>query len=295
MPAVSAPRVTTPPPRTSATYRAVTLPLRVQPSAVAPSDTSDLRDLVTQHAQLVDAGADHFALLGVTREEPPDRVRAAYFALARRLHPDRISAARLDDLRPVAQRVFAQVNAAFSTLSDPGRRAAYVSTLAAGGAAAVARAQDAADERASRIVLAEEQFRAGEAALRRNQLEAAVAAFKQAVELNPAECEHHALLAWTTFCLASDKPAAAKAARGALRRASEMSDKNPLPHLYLGKVARTVGDDEAAARHFRDCLTAMPGHVDATTELRVIEARLGTGGGKPRETGSKGLLGLLKR
>lgn len=265
-------------------------------AAAAAADIALIRALVRERTALLEAGADHFALLGVTEQTSPDKIRAAYFEVARQLHPDRIVATGLEDIRAEAQRLFARINAAFGILSHPKKRGEYLATLRAGGEAVVRRKQEEAEVLAARLVAAEDHFRGGEMALRRSHYEAAIAEFKQAVELNPEEAEHHALLAWAQWCAAPDKTAAAKPARAALDKAAALSPKNPVPHLLLGKIARALGDDEVAAKHLRRCLEVSPGHAEAGSELRIIEARLGSkpAPDDPKKPGG-GLFSRLKR
>ena len=286
-------KASTPPsgrtPRSSATPR----PRQV----AAAADIALIRALVQERTALLDQGADHFALLGVTEQTSPDKIRAAYFEVARQLHPDRIIATGLEDIRAEAQRLFARINAAFGILSHPKKRGEYLATMRAGGEAVVRRRQEEAEALAARLLAAEDHFRGGEMALRRNHYDAAIAEFKLAVELNPEEAEHHALLAWATWCAAPDKTAAAKPARAALDKASQLSGKNPVPHLLLGKIARALGEDETALRHLKRTLGLSPGHAEAGSELRIVEARLGNKPSPPDEPKKPGggLFSRLKR
>jgi curved DNA-binding protein CbpA len=68
---------------------------------------------------------DPYAVLKVSQDASQDALLAAYRALARRLHPD-----LSDD--PSASAQMAQLNAAWETLGDPVRRAAYDRTHVAG-------------------------------------------------------------------------------------------------------------------------------------------------------------------
>ena len=68
---------------------------------------------------------DPYAILQVSQDADQDVLQAAYRALARRLHPD-----HSDD--PTAGAQMAQLNAAWETLGDPERRAAYDRTHLAG-------------------------------------------------------------------------------------------------------------------------------------------------------------------
>jgi tetratricopeptide (TPR) repeat protein len=251
----------------------------------------DVKALIAQRLKLLDHGADHFKLLGVSETVSPDALRRAYFALARQLHPDRLAALGISDDGKHAQRLFAQINSGFAILSDQARRTQYVDVLRRGGEAAVRAEQARAEQLARRILEAEEAFRRGELALRRDQPQAAVAEIELAIQCNPDEADYHALLAWSQFCAAPDKMAVASTTRSLLDRAIERSPRSVAARFYLGRVERMLGRDPEALRHFRDVLAAVPGHAEAAAELRVLEARLG-GGDKPS---GGGLFGRSKR
>ena len=68
---------------------------------------------------------DPYAILQVSQDADQDVLQAAYRARARRLHPD-----HSDD--PTAGAQMAQLNAAWETLGDPERRAAYDKSHLAG-------------------------------------------------------------------------------------------------------------------------------------------------------------------
>jgi tetratricopeptide (TPR) repeat protein len=223
---------------------------------------------------LLDKRADHFTLLGLSSSASPDDIRKTYFDLARKLHPDRLSAIGVVDDARNAQRLMAQINAAFAVLNDPKKRSEYASMLSRGGEAVV-RAQEAqADEMAMKIMRAEECFRMGEMALRRDQLAQAISAFQEAVTLQPNEPEYQALLAWAGFAAAPDKNAIAAATRKALMKAAEKNDKSPTARFYLGRVERMLGKEQEALGHFREVLRIKPSHSEAASEARVLEQRL---------------------
>ena len=66
----------------------------------------------------------HYAELGVPATASPAEIRAAYVALARRHHPDRMGTSP-EGVRAEAAARMARVNAAWTVLSDPHRRAVY--------------------------------------------------------------------------------------------------------------------------------------------------------------------------
>ena len=67
---------------------------------------------------------EHYEELGVHPSASDAEIRSSYLALARRFHPDRLVGARPDE-RAVAAVRMARINAAWSVLSDHGRRAQY--------------------------------------------------------------------------------------------------------------------------------------------------------------------------
>jgi tetratricopeptide (TPR) repeat protein len=255
-------------------------PQNRQIAQVDTPQSHGVKALIAQRLKLLDQGADHFQLLGVAEDVPSDALRKAYFALARKLHPDRLAALGISDDGRHAQRLFAQINAGFAILSDQARRARYVDVLRRGGEAAIRAEQTRAEDLARRILEAEEAFRRGELAMRRDQPQAAVVELERAVQLNPDEADYHATLAWAKFCAAPDRPSAAGMTRTALDRAIQRSPRSINARFYLGRVERMLGRDQDALRHFRDVLAASPGHTEAAAEIRALEARL-TGGDKP--------------
>jgi curved DNA-binding protein CbpA len=252
--------------------------------------TEDVKALIAQRLKLLEHGADHFKLLGVSETVSPDALRKAYFALARRLHPDRLAALGIADDGKHAQRLFAQINSGFAVLSDQARRAQYVDILRRGGEAAVRAEQARTEEMARRILEAEEAFRRAELALKRDQPKAAVVELELAIARNPDEADYHALLAWAQFCAAPDKTAIAAMTRTLLDRAIQRSPSAVAARFYLGRVERMLGRDQEALRHFRDVVAAQPGHADAAAELRVLESRL-----KGDDRPGGGLFGRSKR
>ncbi|HTJ41978.1 MAG TPA: J domain-containing protein [Kofleriaceae bacterium] len=264
------------------------------PNTTARAGADAVRSLVAERLQLLERGADHFALLGVDPDAQPEDVRDAYFALARQLHPDRLAAIGVSDERREAQRLFAVINNAFAVLSNPKKRTEYLGLLREGGAAVAAAKQDQAEELASKIFAAEDHFRKGEMALRRDQLDAAHIQFQEAVRLNPNEGEHHALLAWTTYATAPDKAKVRIDVKKRLEEAIKQAPRSPTPFLYLGRIARIEGHDQEAIQHFEKVMKMMPGHSEAASELRVLESRRAAKPTKPPEE-KKGLFGFIKK
>lgn len=249
--------------------------------------TADVAQLIEQRLTILNSKGDHFALLGLPREATAVQIREAYFSIARQLHPDRLSALGIPDDQRRAQRLFAEVNNAFATLSDPTRRDQYIDILNRGGEAAIKADQQKAEEMAMRILESEEAYRRGEMALRRDSLATAIRELERAIQLNPDEPDYHATLAWAKFASAADKMAVATATRASLEQAIRKSPRAITGRFFLGRVERMLGKDQKALELFQEVLRMQPNHADATAEVRVLEARLGSDKG--------GLFGRLKR
>jgi hypothetical protein len=235
---------------------------------------TEIEQLLASKIPMLDAGVDHFTLLGLSMDASPADVRSAYFTLARKLHPDRLSAIGVDDEERRAQRLMAQVNLAFAVLNDTVKREEYASIMRRGGEAAVKAEEARADELAMRVMRAEEAFKQGEMALRRDQLKQAIEAFQMAVELQPREAEYQALLAWTQFAMAPDKAKVANETRRALLRAADANDRSPTAKYYLGRVERMLGREREALSYFQEVLTIKPSHTEAASEARILQQRL---------------------
>jgi curved DNA-binding protein CbpA len=234
----------------------------------------EIEALLTKKIPMLDQGVDYFTLFGLQIGASPEDVRSTYFTLARKLHPDRIASLGIVDSARDAQRLFAQINTAFGILNDTLKRTEYLSIIARGGESAVRAEEAKADEIAMRVMHAEEAFRRGEMALRREQIDQAIAEFTTAVELQPNEAEYQALLAWAQFAAASDKSTIANQTRRALLRAVEANSESPTARFYLGRVERMLGREKEALYCFYEVLKIKPNHSEATSEARILEQRL---------------------
>ncbi len=257
---------------------------RTPTGAPAISRTSTARKtaaLVAARMILLEQGADHFALLGVPFDAPIELVRVTYLNLVRQLHPDKLSELDVDDPAGNATRLFAAMGNAFSVLTDPLRREAYVASMS--------EAEPGAEPEAPRTTTAEElgrapameAFRKGEAALRRDEPHEAIAHFQRAVELAPQDVDMHAMHAWAQFCASTEKDKTAVETRRYLERAINKSPKPVAARFLLGRVERMLGRDREALRHFQIVLEAQASHAEARSEVRAIEARL-SGNAKKR-------------
>lgn len=204
---------------------------------VADAQAARLREEVAAlHAGLRDR--NHYEILGIPADASPAAIRRAYFAAAKRFHPDAVTRLGLLDLRDAAGAVFARIAQAHEVLSDPAQRSDYDRSLESGGE----------DVDAARLVQAEALYRKAEILLRGGNFAGALEFLRPAVALWPEEPAYQSALGWALY---KKLPSDPKAARERLEAALALDAADAVSHFRLGMVLRALGEEEAANASLR--------------------------------------------
>jgi tetratricopeptide (TPR) repeat protein len=206
-------------------------------------------------------GADHFEVLGVKRDAAGPQIKLAYFQLAKTFHPDAVPADAPPDVRKLCADVFAKVSEAWSVLGADASRAKYLEELASGGPASF-------DVNA--IFQAETTFQEGVLLVKARRYAEALAKFTAAMQLNKDEAEFGMWKAWCEFLLAPEKKKALPGCAAAIEADLRRNERCAQGYLFLGQMAKLVGDLAAAEKHLRRGLKVAPEHADLQRELKYL-------------------------
>lgn len=214
-----------------------------------------------ERAQAVDQ--TFYEVLGVTPNASITEVQAAYVALAKKWHPDRLGP-EYQQVRELATRVFARISEAHQVLTDTQRRREYDQERRRAGV----EAQEA--EQVQRVLRAATLFQKAEVLLKRGNLPEAEEHARQALQEDPEQADHVALVAW----LGGQKPEAdLKALIKDLDRAIHMQPNNLRAHWYRGQLYKRLSKNARAIQDFRFIVERDPRHTDALRELRLYQMR----------------------
>jgi tetratricopeptide (TPR) repeat protein len=180
-----------------------------------------------------------YALLGVSETATDGEIRKAYFAAAKRFHPDALTQLGLSDIdiKEQAAAVFARIAEANDVLRDSKRRAEYD-----------ARDQNSDESAIDTHALAQAEtfYRKSEILVRMGDFRGALEYLEPAVELWPDECEYQSALGWALY----KQPHAEKERSLVhLERARSLDPSSAVTQFRLGTVLRACGEDRRAAAH----------------------------------------------
>ncbi len=230
--------------------------------AAADREAERAREVMERFAAI--QGQSLYDLLGVSTSADESEVRRAYYALAKRLHPDRFQGAQHDEVRHQAERLFSMLTEAYNVLSDAETRQRYDQE------SATPEPQSAANRQQEQSSMARQNFLHGKALLEQGQMHNAITFFENACQQDGSKAEYFHYLATVQL----KNPKWRQEAEGNFKRALEIDPSLVAAYVGLGQVYRKMNRHEQAERMFREALRWDPEHPVAQKEL--------AGGGEPK-------------
>lgn len=210
-------------------------------------------------------GGTYYEMLGVPSDAPRAVIQNAFFALAKKWHPDRLRA-ELADLKDPATRVFSRASEASQTLSDAEARRNYDQSLAGGAISA-----DEA-EQVHKVLKATTAFQKAEVLLKRGALALAEKEAQIAYENDPTQADYIALHVW----IQAQKPNADLTGLTVqLEKAAKTEPNNLRVRWYRGQLLKRLGRPREAVLDFKFIVERDPRHTDAHREVRLYAMRRG--------------------
>ncbi|KFE71595.1 DnaJ domain-containing protein [Hyalangium minutum] len=207
-------------------------------------------------------GQNLFERLGLSQQADAGAVKVAYFKLAKLYHPDTLPPGAPPELEKLKAEIFGYIGDAYRTLTDDKSRQNYLEQVKSG---------DTGKEEVDVVAIlqAEERFKRGTVFMKARKYAEAVTIFDEAIKLNAEEAEFHAWRAYARFCAAPDKKAFQAEAFRDLMAAIKKNERCVQAHYFLGVIAKTLGDNTGAQKHFKRTVELQPDHIDAQREIRI--------------------------
>ncbi len=215
------------------------------------------------------ADVDYYGLLAVAQDTPRDRIREAYYQLARRMHPDRFRSGPMQDLLEQVEHFFSEVTLAYNTLVDPEARRAYdhAQQQQQQQASQPSAAQDSG-------YLARQNFLRGKELADRKRWQDALTFLENAIEMDDSQADFHVEIA----IVKTQNPRLRREAEEHLERALGLEPSSTRGLMAMGNLYLKTGREDQAAAKFREVLNWEPGHLEAGAALSALE-------GSPKKRG----------
>jgi len=241
----------------------------------APPVTRDPKEEVSEFLERLTTAMDHYAVLNVSESASAAEIKHAYYALARRFHPDRFHDMAESAVHGQLESAFARITQAHELLSDSSARATYDSKLAAlrrAGAqtsSVTGMSMNSTGPNGQGANTAEQQFKQGVAAMQMRDLNTATACLSAAARLAPNQPQYRA---YYGRALASH-PQTKRLAEAELQAAVKLAPGDASYRLMLATLYRDLGFWRRAISELERALSIDPKNIEAKRMLQSLEAK----------------------
>lgn len=223
---------------------------------------------------------NYYQVLDLPLTADPAEIKAAYYALARRYHPDRFHVRSGTKLHSQLGSAFARITQAYETLTDPKARATYDASLrrskafqdsAPKAATSVPVVDHNFDTGSPEVAQPENSFSEGVGALKEGRITAAVAHLATASRLAPQEARYRAY--YGRALAASEKTR--RLAENEIQAAVALDPGNATYRIMLAELYLDLKFHRRAQTELDRALALDPKNASAHSLLRRIEGAKG--------------------
>ena len=235
-----------------------------EPSGPSPEEVAVREDIVEKHASLREATL--YDLLGITITANDGEVKKAYYAMAKKYHPDRHHSPYLRDVHGLLEELFGKITDAYQMLSSPLERNRYDAKIRAEGPAAVVAVggtptSEEANEGARRRA-AEDRYKEGKRHFDEMHFFDAIQCLREAVRLFPKK-NYHKLLAQALM----KNPKWLREAEEQFRLALKIDQFDAECYVGLGDIYETEGMSTRAQKMYEQAATYDPENEAAQNKM----------------------------
>jgi len=219
----------------------------------------NIEAIIKLYEKLKSDRMDFYDLLGVENTATVNEIKDAYFLYAKKYHPDRISSAPDPDIKEKANFVFAEINKAYETLSNPDKKREY-DTVGYKENTPQETIQENMAEKARLL------YRKAKVLYTGKQYWEAASILDEAVNLDGRKASYYLLLGMCQMNL----PALRRRAADNLQKAIDLETWNVEAITALGILFMTEKQPKRAEGFFRKALSINPDHMLARKKLSEI-------------------------
>lgn len=226
---------------------------RIKPPSQAHEDApKQIADVLTLRDTL--PAMTLYQILDVPKTAAEEDIKKAYFALARRFHPDRFDRQILAEFKSQIHEVFDGITNAYRVLSNKDSRRLY--DAKSGGGSVQEDAQDT-------LRKADIKFRQGKTLHGQARYDEAVAYLEEAVRMRRDKADYYLLLAMCEARL----PAYVQKAERDFLKAIELEPWNPEGYVGLGLLYKAEGLQTKAIKQLEKAVSVDEDHATAREAL----------------------------
>lgn len=220
----------------------------------------NVEEVIRIFAALKESSIDYYALLKLDKTAGFNEIKNAYFDLAKKYHPDRMTGAPDPDIKEKANYVFAEINRAYEILSNEEKKRQYDSRGFRDDIQVDESMRDNMLERSRAL------YRKAKSHYTQKKFWEAVAMLDEAVAIDDQKAPFFLLLGLCQMNLANQRRMAEKN----LQKAIDLEPFNVEAFVAMGVLFMSEGHMHRAEGFFRKALSLNPDHPLARKKIAEI-------------------------